>query len=950
MPSNQSNSEDEGLDDANELSDHARFEGFKSDNDAGASRKSPHQFAKTRTLNSDNDDISDPELVGGSLKPAVARKKARLARKPESFSPFEVLGRENSRVSEELFHSMVNFSNNSANFSSSNFPSNFPSNFLNNSNNNENPGNFSKNSPNFSKNSPNFSNFSKKSSNFAINEQEDEQQSEDNLCENSQSPWFLFESLKSRRNEFPPLIDPLLAKSSRAELLNELGFHLVFCEKSLRILQNDANPLEFKVFCTLAHDCWEILACFLESSRLRNWNSAVRKYRVFSKIDSLNSFLVRESRENAGFLARSREFFYSRTAICAENAFALLDKSVAETGQAAGFAAFSWDSWKIEANIAYSVLVALPSCRKPRNLKRNSEFSQKSDEFLLVNHVEIDNKGFFLTKHQNAAITRHFLENFKNLDNFLQQRTFFEENSAKAEILASFPFLQEKTAVFEEFSEFCEVFPDKLEESEKIHEESEKIHAESEKIDEESEKTEEKPAEILEFPKKPAPALQSSAHLLELLRTNSHTVQAIRSVFHVKPRKLQPSELHFQEIDPVRGHYALNSDWSRGKDGGLLFSNREMLAAQGKVLGFLIKKLGSNLLQGKSVINISLPVDLFDTKSFLERIAYSYTYAPYFLEPLRESSLEFEKPQRFRERPGFSAADFQQRAGLQEIYQVLCFVLSSMHMSVGQRKPFNPILGETFQGWIKGCPIYCEQISHHPPISAFLMLGNGYKIQGSFEIAASMHPNSVTGKQLGLGKVSFLNKGGESYKEIHFTFPACVVSGLAFGARMVNFEGKIYVIDAKERLALDLTLNPDRKSLITGMLSRSKTPSDYFKGFVYELKEPAIEKMIKSLTNKRFSGLNLKEDLANPQEISTCEGVWHEYLEVRGKKLWEFKDFQAFSLDYELNPLPSDCLFREDLIVWRQNEVEAAQNMKEKLENFQRADRKLREKMHGKKH
>jgi hypothetical protein len=36
-------------------------------------------------------------------------------------------------------------------------------------------------------------------------------------------------------------------------------------------------------------------------------------------------------------------------------------------------------------------------------------------------------------------------------------------------------------------------------------------------------------------------------------------------------------------------------------------------------------------------------------------------------------------------------------------------------------KPFNPILGETYQGEIGGIPVFVEQISHHPPISAFYM-------------------------------------------------------------------------------------------------------------------------------------------------------------------------------------------------------------------------------------
>jgi hypothetical protein len=36
-------------------------------------------------------------------------------------------------------------------------------------------------------------------------------------------------------------------------------------------------------------------------------------------------------------------------------------------------------------------------------------------------------------------------------------------------------------------------------------------------------------------------------------------------------------------------------------------------------------------------------------------------------------------------------------------------------------KPFNPILGETFQGLLGGIPIFMEQTFHHPPISSFFM-------------------------------------------------------------------------------------------------------------------------------------------------------------------------------------------------------------------------------------
>lgn len=53
-------------------------------------------------------------------------------------------------------------------------------------------------------------------------------------------------------------------------------------------------------------------------------------------------------------------------------------------------------------------------------------------------------------------------------------------------------------------------------------------------------------------------------------------------------------------------------------------------------------------------------------------------------------------------------------------------------MYLSMEKPFNPILGETFQCWINGCPAYSEQISHHPPIAALMFKGRGYDISGMY--------------------------------------------------------------------------------------------------------------------------------------------------------------------------------------------------------------------------
>jgi hypothetical protein len=60
-------------------------------------------------------------------------------------------------------------------------------------------------------------------------------------------------------------------------------------------------------------------------------------------------------------------------------------------------------------------------------------------------------------------------------------------------------------------------------------------------------------------------------------------------------------------------------------------------------------------------------------------------------------------------------------------------------------KPFNPILGETYQGYIRGCPIYAEQISHHPPICSIYFVGRGYKVIATLEAKVDIRLNSGDG-------------------------------------------------------------------------------------------------------------------------------------------------------------------------------------------------------------
>lgn len=56
---------------------------------------------------------------------------------------------------------------------------------------------------------------------------------------------------------------------------------------------------------------------------------------------------------------------------------------------------------------------------------------------------------------------------------------------------------------------------------------------------------------------------------------------------------------------------------------------------------------------------------------------------------------------------------------LERIKFLGAFAVSKLHLTLTMQKPFNPVLGETFQCTIGNAEYYLEQTSHHPPVYNF---------------------------------------------------------------------------------------------------------------------------------------------------------------------------------------------------------------------------------------
>jgi hypothetical protein len=166
------------------------------------------------------------------------------------------------------------------------------------------------------------------------------------------------------------------------------------------------------------------------------------------------------------------------------------------------------------------------------------------------------------------------------------------------------------------------------------------------------------------------------------------------------------------------------------------------------VLLYLARKVGVNLLTGKSIMNVSLPIKIFEPRSMLEKIGSDFRFVSYYLGKM----MEVEDP-------------------IERMKIAVTWYIASLQIEPQMLKPFNPILGETFQGTIGEYEIALEQISHHPPISGIQIwsetVPNSPKINGHFQHEAHTGISAITGYKNGYLDIEF----PDGYKLTFTEFP-----------------------------------------------------------------------------------------------------------------------------------------------------------------------------------
>jgi len=278
---------------------------------------------------------------------------------------------------------------------------------------------------------------------------------------------------------------------------------------------------------------------------------------------------------------------------------------------------------------------------------------------------------------------------------------------------------------------------------------------------------------------------------------------------------------------------------------------------------------------------------------------------------------------------------------LERMKNVICFFLSGIGRNPAEFQnngPLNPVLGETFHATKKdGTELFCEQISHHPPVSAYLLVGpkRSYKLYGTGELEVKMNGfNNIIGRRIGKTVIEFADGA-----KIVFTNPDTRIDGLLMGDRRYNYIKTCVFLDKKNKLSAEITFLYEEVGTISKLTSglksmfgssKEKATSDQFEVVFFNYE-------------KQTGGDAKKEVL--------CEGTgsWMSHIQINNDLMWKIDDSEDDWIENMENRLPSDSLFREDSKYIKLKDFDNAQKEKDNLENRQRADAKLRKENQEKK-
>ncbi|KAM6931068.1 oxysterol-binding protein 2 isoform 2-T2 [Xenentodon cancila] len=325
---------------------------------------------------------------------------------------------------------------------------------------------------------------------------------------------------------------------------------------------------------------------------------------------------------------------------------------------------------------------------------------------------------------------------------------------------------------------------------------------------------------------------------------------------------------------------------------------------------------------GKELSKIPMPVNFNEPLSMLQRLTEDLEYHELLDKAARcDSSLE-------------------------QMCLVAAFSVSSYSTTVHRTaKPFNPLLGETYElDRLEefGYRSLCEQVSHHPPAAAHHVISQrGWTLWQEITIASKFRGKYLSIMPLGAIHLQFHSSGNHYvWRKVTST-----VHNIIVGKLWIDQSGDIEIVNHRTKETCQLKFSPysyfsrDVPRKVTGVVADSGGQAHYILSGTWDDKIESA-KIIQS--SRGGSGSEGKQKTV--YQTLSPKLLWKKYaLPENAENMYYFSALALTLNEAEEGVALTDSRLRPDQRLMEEGRWDEANSEKQRLEEKQRAVRRRRE-------